>query len=190
MEDAGIDLATEDRERIGAMMGTALGGVGYAEEQLALFLTQGLRAVDATLALAVFGGASSCNIAIELGVEGPNSTNAMSCASGTIAIGEAFRQIRDGYADVMIAVAPRRRSRRSASARSRSFARCPRATTIREHASRPFDNDRDGFVMGEGAAVLVLEEMDRAVARGAKIYAEICGLRHDERRASHDRAAS
>ena len=103
MEDSGIRLEREDRERIGAIMGTALGGIGYAEEQLGKFLTAGLRAVDATLALAVFGGAASCNIAIEFGVSGPNSTNAMSCASGTMAIGEAFRQIRHGYADVMLA---------------------------------------------------------------------------------------
>ena len=102
LEDANLDLASEDRDRIGTMMGSALGGVAYAEDQLALFLTQGLRAVEPMLALTVFGGASSCNIAIELGVRGPNSTNAMSCASGTIAVGEGFRQIRDGYADVMI----------------------------------------------------------------------------------------
>ena len=103
LKDSGLDLASENRERIGAMMGTALGGVAYAEEQAARFMQGGLRNVDATLALAVFGGASSCNIAIEFGVSGPNCTNAMSCASGTIAIGDAFRQIRDGYADVMIA---------------------------------------------------------------------------------------
>ena len=89
IEDSELDLAVEDRERVGAMMGTALGGVGYAEEQLSVFLREGLRAVDATLALAVFGGAASCNIAIELGVSGPNSTNAMSCASGAMAIGES-----------------------------------------------------------------------------------------------------
>lgn len=70
MDDARLDMAVEDRERVGAMMGTALGGVGYAEEQLGRFLRDGLRAVDATLALAVFGGASSCNVAIELGVGG------------------------------------------------------------------------------------------------------------------------
>src|SRR6478735_10013379 len=103
LADADLDLSKEDRERVGANMGTALGGVSYAEGQLANYMTQGLRGVDATLALAVFGGAASCNIAIELGAMGPNSTNAMSCASGTIAIGDAFRQIRDGYADIMIA---------------------------------------------------------------------------------------
>ena len=175
LQDAGIVLEREDRERIGAMMGTALGGVGYAEEQLGVYLTQGLRAVDATLALAVFGGASSCNIAIELGISGPNSTNAMSCASGTIAIGDAFRQVRDGYADVMIAggaEAP------LAPLCYGAFALIRAMSTRNDdpaRASRPFDKDRDGFVMGEGAGVLILEEREHAVARGASIYAEVLG---------------
>jgi len=173
--DAELDLSRENKERIGANMGTALGGVAYAESQLAVFLQQGLRAVDATLALAVFGGAASCNIAIELGVMGPNSTNAMSCASGAIAIGDAFRQIRDGYADVMIAggaEAP------LAPLCFGAFALIRAMSTRNEEpeiASRPFDKDRDGFVMGEGTAVLVLEEYERAQSRGAKIYAEVAG---------------
>ncbi|HJQ11535.1 MAG TPA: beta-ketoacyl-ACP synthase II [Gemmatimonadaceae bacterium] len=175
LADADLDLSKEDRERVGANMGTALGGVGYAEGQLANFLTGGLRAVDATLALAVFGGAASCNIAIELGAMGPNSTNAMSCASGTIAIGDAFRQIRDGYADVMIAggaEAP------LAPLTFGAFALIRAMSTRNEEpekASRPFDKDRDGFVMGEGAAVLILEEYERAKSRGAPIYAEVLG---------------
>ncbi len=175
LEDAEIDLAREDRDRVGAMMGTALGGIAYAEGQLANFLSGGLRAVDATLALAVFGGASSCNIAIEMGVSGPNSTNAMSCASGTVAIGEAFRQIRDGYADVMItgaAEAPLAPLCFGAFALIRSMST---RNDDPQTASRPFDKDRDGFVMGEGAAVLILEDLDRAKARGARIYAEILG---------------
>ena len=173
--DAALDLQKEDRERIGAMMGTALGGVGYAEEQLGKFLTQGLRAVDATLALAVFGGAASCNVAIEFGVSGPNSTNAMSCASGTMAIGEGFRQIRHGYADVMIAggsEAPLAPLCFGAFALIRAMSTRNDDPT---RASRPFDKDRDGFVMGEGSVVLVLEERGRAIARGAPIYAELCG---------------
>ena len=176
LEDAAIDPAREDRERIGCMMGTALGGVAYAEEQLGVFLGQGLRAVDPLLALSVFGGAASCNIAIELGVQGPNSTNAMSCASGTIAIGDGFRQIRDGYADVMVcggAEAP------LAPLCFGAFALIRAMSTRNEdpqHASRPFDRDRDGFVMGEGAAVLVLEERERAVARGARIYGSVLGF--------------
>ena len=157
------------------MMGTALGGIGYAEEQLGRFLTAGLRAVDATLALAVFGGAASCNIAIEFGVSGPNSTNAMSCASGTMAIGEAFRQIRHGYADVILAggaEAPLSPLCFGAFALIRAMST---RNDEPERASRPFDRDRDGFVMGEGSVVLTLEEWGRAEARGAKIYAELCG---------------
>src|SRR5512147_2691585 len=175
LEDARLDLAREDRDRIGAMMGSALGGVAYAEDQLGIFLTQGLRAVEPLLALTVFGGASSCNIAIEFGVRGPNSTNAMSCASGTIAVGEAFRQIRDGYADVMIsggAEAPLSPLCFGAFALIRAMST---RNDDPSSASRPFDRDRDGFVMGEGSAVLILEERSRAVARGAPIYAEILG---------------
>jgi len=157
------------------MMGTALGGVAYAEAQAANFIAGGLRAVDATLALAVFGGSSSCNIAIEFGVQGPNSTNAMSCASGTMAIGEGFRQVRDGYADVMIAggaEAPLATLCFGAFALIRSMSNRNDDPT---RASRPFDRDRDGFVMGEGGAVLILEEWSRAIARGARIYGELAG---------------
>ena len=176
LADSGIDLAQESRENIGVMMGTALAGVGYAEEQLGRYLQGGLRAVDATLALAVFGGASSCNIAIEAGVQGPNSTNAMSCASGAIAIGEAYRQVRDGYADVMIgggAEAPLAPLCFGAFALIRAMSTRNDDPT---RASRPFDVDRDGFVMGEGGAALILEERDRAVARGARIYGELIGF--------------
>ena len=174
--DAGIDLATEDRERVGAMMGSALGGLSFAEGQLALFLTKGMREVDPTLALNVFAGSASCNIAIELGVQGPNVTNGMSCASGTIAVGEAFRAIRDGYADVMFAGAA---EAPLAPLCFGAFAIIRAMSTRNDDpatASRPFERDRDGFVMGEGAAVLVLEELDRAMARGAHIYAEIVGF--------------
>lgn len=175
LQDAGIDLATEDRERVGAMMGTALGGVSHAEREHGKFMADGIRGVDPGLALTVFAGASSCNLAIEFGISGPNLTNGMSCASGTIAIGEAWRTIRRGEADVMLAggaEAP------LAPLTFGAFA-IIRAMSTRNHdprgASRPFDRDRDGFVMAEGAAVLVLEERSRAVARGAPIYLEICG---------------
>jgi 3-oxoacyl-[acyl-carrier-protein] synthase II len=175
LRDAEIRIETEDRERVGAMMGSALGGIAHAESQLPVYMREGLRGVDPALALSVFGGASSCNIAIELGLMGPNSTNGMSCASGTIAIGDAFRLIRDDYADVMFAggaEAP------LAPLCFGAFALI-RAMSVRNDdpatASRPFDTGRDGFVMGEGSAVLVLEELGRARARGAPIYAEISG---------------
>ena len=175
IEDAELKLDAENRERIGSMMGTALGGVGYAEEQFMVFKNEGIRSVSATLATNVFGGAASCNVAIEFGVQGPNSTNAMSCASGTMGIGEGFRQIRDDYADVMICggvESPLNQLCFGAFAIIRAMST---RNDDPSHASRPFDRNRDGFVMGEGGAVLILEEYERAKARGAHIYAEIIG---------------
>ena len=175
LTDAALQPEREDRDRIGAMMGSALGGVAYAEAQVPKYLAEGPRGLDAGLALAVFAGAASCNIAIECGFTGPNATNAMSCASGTIAVGEAFHVVRDGRADVMLAGGA------EAPLAPLTFAAFSniRAMSTRNddpaHASRPFDVGRDGFVMGEGAAVLVLEERGRAVARGAPIYAEVVG---------------
>jgi 3-oxoacyl-[acyl-carrier-protein] synthase II len=175
LADSGLELVREDRDRVGAMMGTALGGVAHGEAQSLKFYTEGPRAVDPGLALTVFAGAASCNIAIEFGVSGPNATNGMSCASGTIAVGEAYRAILLGDADVMIAggaEAP------LAPLCFGAFAIIRAMSTRNDdpaHASRPFDVGRDGFVMGEGAAVLVLEERSRALARGAPIYVEICG---------------
>jgi 3-oxoacyl-[acyl-carrier-protein] synthase II len=173
--DAELDLAREDPDRVGAMMGTALGGVAHGERQYHNFVHGGVREVDPALALTVFAGAASCNIAIEFGCTGPNSTNGMSCASGAIAIGEAFRAIARDEADVMIAggaEAP------LAPLCFGAFAIIRAMSTRNDdpaHASRPFDAGRDGFVMAEGSAVLVLEERGRALARGAPIYAEVCG---------------
>lgn len=175
LADAELDLAREDRDRTGVMMGTALGGVGMAETQHARYVEEGIRAVDPALALMVFAGAASCNIAIEFGVSGPNSTNGMSCASGTVAIGDGFRAIARGDADIMLAGGA------EAPLAPLSFGAFAiiRAMSTRNDdpgtASRPFDAGRDGFVMGEGAAVLVLEERERARARGAPVYAELCG---------------
>jgi 3-oxoacyl-[acyl-carrier-protein] synthase II len=157
------------------MMGSALGGVAYAEDQMSVFSEKGIKAIDPALALMVFAGAASCNIAIEFGVQGPNSTNAMSCASGSIAIGDGFREIRDDYADVMLCGAA------EAPLAPLCFGAFSiiRAMSTRndepQRSSRPFDRERDGFVMGEGGAVLVLEEYERARSRGAHIYAELVG---------------
>jgi len=175
VQDSELDLKNENGERVGSMMGSALGGVGYAEEQFYVFQTEGIRSVSTSLATNVFVGAASCNIAIEFNARGPNSTNGMSCASGTMAIGDGFRQIRDGYADVMIcgaAESPLNQLCFGAFAIIRAMST---RNTDPVHASRPFDRARDGFVMGEGGAVLILEEYTRAKARGAHIYAEISG---------------
>ncbi|HET7460734.1 MAG TPA: beta-ketoacyl-ACP synthase II [Longimicrobium sp.] len=175
LDDARIDPASEDPERVGVLMGSALGGVAYGEGQFTSYLQNGVRGVDPLLALAVFNGAASCNVAIEFGFSGPNSTNGMSCASGAIAVGDGWRAIRDGEADVVLAggvEAP------LAPLCYGAFA-IIRAMSTRnddpQRASRPFDAARDGFVMGEAACVLVLEEYERAKARGATIYAEVLG---------------
>jgi 3-oxoacyl-[acyl-carrier-protein] synthase II len=173
--DAGLEAARIDPDDVAVQMGTALGGVAYAEAQAGGLYGGTVRALDPRVALTTFAGAASCAIAIEFGFTGPNSTNAMSCASGTIAIGEGFRLIRDGSADIAITggvEAP------LAPLCFGAFA-VIRAMSTRnedpEHACRPFDRGRDGFIMGEGACVLVLEEWERAVARNARIYAEIVG---------------
>lgn len=175
LDDAALTGGWDDADRVGVMMGTALGGVAQAETQHGVYLAEGLRGVDPALALTVFAGAASCNIAIALGCTGPNSTNGMSCASGAIAIGDAFREVRRGSADVMLAggvEAP------LAPLTFGAFAIIRAMSTRNDDpatASRPFDAGRDGFVMGEGVAILVLEERTHALARGAQVYAEILG---------------
>ena len=171
--DGGLDLRLEDRDRMGVCLGTALGGVGFAEEQYPAFLASGPRGVNPMLALSVFNGAGSCNIAIELGVTGPATANGDSCAASPIAIGRAVDLIRDGSADLMLAGG----SEAPMSPLSYGAFAIIRAMSQRnddpQTASRPFDKDRDGFVMAEGAAMLLLEEWEHAEARGARIYGEV-----------------
>jgi 3-oxoacyl-[acyl-carrier-protein] synthase II len=171
--DGNLDLRMEDRDRIGVCLGTALGGVGFAEEQYPAFMAQGPRGVNPMLALSVFNGAGSCNVAIELGITGPATANGDSCAASPIAIGRAVDLIRDGSADAMLAGG----SEAPLSPLSYGAFAIIRAMSQRnddpQTASRPFDKNRDGFVMAEGAAMLLLEEWDHAEARGARIYGEI-----------------
>ncbi len=171
--DAGLDLRVEDGDRVGVCLGTALGGVGFAEMQYPAFLAEGPRGVNPMLALSVFNGAGSCNVAIELGATGPATANGDSCASSPIAIGRAVDLIRDGSADIMLAggsEAPLSPLCYGAFAIIRAMSQ---RNDDPQTASRPFDKDRDGFVMAEGAAMLVLESWEHAQARGAHIYGEI-----------------
>ncbi len=163
-------------ERVGIYLGSALGGIAFAEEQHERYLERGIRSVAPTLALAVFGGAAPANLGIDLGVRGPILSTANSCASGAVALGEAFGAIRAGEIDAAIA----------------GGVECPlsplafgafdiiRALSSGSNdrpadACRPFDVGRDGFVMGEGAALLVVEDADVAERRGARPYAELRG---------------
>jgi 3-oxoacyl-[acyl-carrier-protein] synthase II len=175
LEDAGLDPADVEPSRAAIQMGSALGGLANAQIQFANFLAHGIRAVDPRVATSAFCGAGSCEAAIEFDFHGPNSTNAMSCASGTIAIGEAFRLIRDDMADVALAggiEAPLGPLSFGAFAIIRALSS---RNDDPEAACRPFDAGRDGFVMGEGAATLVLETLEGARERGARVYAEVVG---------------
>ncbi|HEX4638630.1 MAG TPA: beta-ketoacyl-ACP synthase II, partial [Chthoniobacterales bacterium] len=175
LDDARIEYSHDKpNDRIGVSFGTALGGVCKAEEQYIRFLKKGARGVQPTLAVQVFGGSGHSNIAIDFGLRGVGTTNSNSCASGTVSVGEALRYIRDGFADVIVAggaEAPLTTITIGAFDIIKTMSR----NEDPQIASRPFDKLRDGFVMGEGAASLILEEYEHAKTRGAKIYAEVLG---------------
>ncbi len=175
LADAGLNYSREQpQERVGVSFGTALGGVCKAEDQHIRYLKKGARGVNPMLAIQVFGGSAHSNIAIEFGFRGVGTTNSNSCASGTVSIGEALRYIRDDFADVLVAggaEAPLSALTIGAFDIIKTMSRCDDPGV----ASRPFDRLRDGFVMGEGAASLIMEEVEHARARGAKIYAEVLG---------------
>ena len=176
LEDAGFAWSRDTpQSRVGVSFGTALGGIANAETEHRQFLQKGARGVNQTLALQVFGGSAHSNIAIECGFRGVGTTNSNSCASGTIAVGEALRYIRDGMADAIVAggsEAPLCPLTFGAF----DFIKTMSRWTGEPHlACRPFDRERDGFVMGEGAAALLIEEYEHAKNRGAKIYAEVLG---------------
>src|SRR6266446_5239987 len=176
LDDAGIDYSRENpRHRIGVSFGTALGGVCQAELDHARFLKKGTRGVNPTLAVQVFGGSAHSNIAIEFGFRGVGTTNSNSCASGTVSVGEALRYIRDDFADVIVAggaEAPLSPLTFGAFAIIKSMSQWTGDPSL---ACRPFDLKRDGFVIGEGAASLVIEELGHAQSRGAHIFAEVLG---------------
>jgi 3-oxoacyl-[acyl-carrier-protein] synthase II len=163
-------------ERIGIYLGSALGGIVYAEHQHEVYLERGIRAVAPNLALAVFGGAAPANLGIALDVRGPILSTANSCASGAVALGEALNAIRDGEVDAAVAGgAEVPLSSLAFGAFDIIRALSDRHNDDPAHACRPFDAERDGFVMGEGVALLVLEAEDVARARGAEPYAELMG---------------
>jgi 3-oxoacyl-[acyl-carrier-protein] synthase II len=173
-DDAGYHVNGQ-ADDVGIYLGSALGGLAYADEQHDVFRRQGLDAVRPLLAISVFGGASTCNVALEFGLRGPTVANGNSCASGAVAIGDAFRAVARGDARAALAggvEAP-------LSPLVYGAFTLIRAMSTRndepQRASRPFDAARDGFVMAEGSGVLLLERLDDAQARGARIYGEIAG---------------
>ncbi|MGB9668369.1 MAG: beta-ketoacyl-ACP synthase II [Thermosulfidibacteraceae bacterium] len=175
INDSNLDLEKEDKTRIGVIIGSGIGGLVTIEENARTLFEKGPRRVSPFfIPIAIVNMASSM-VSIRLGVKGPQSAVCTACATGTNAIGDAFKIIQRGDADIMIAGGS-------------EAAICPlgiagftvmRALSSRnddpKRASRPFDRERDGFVMGEGAGILILEEYEKAKRRGAKIYAEIVG---------------
>ncbi len=163
------------RNETGVYTGSALGGVAIAEDQMGVYLREGLKAVRPLLTISVFGGAAASNVAIEFGFTGHSTANGNSCASGAMAIGDAAMAIRHGYLRAAIAggvEVPLMPLTYGAFVVARAMST---NNDDPQHASRPFDARRDGFAMAEGAGMVVLERMDDARSRGAKIYGEICG---------------
>ena len=176
LDDARFEYSRENpQHRVGVSFGTALGGVCKAEDQYIRFLKKGARGIQPTLAVQVFGGSAHSNIAIEFGFRGVGTTNSNSCASGTVSVGEALRYIRDDFADVIVAggaEAPLTTITIGAFDIIKTMSRWSGDPPL---ACRPFDRLRDGFVMGEGATSVIVEELEHARARGARIYAEVMG---------------
>lgn len=174
MEDAGLDPG-EDPENTGAYISSGIGGVETFERETQVLLEKGPDRVSPLFIPMEIANMASAQVSIQLGLKGPTSTICTACTAGNNAIGEALEVIRRGAADVMFAGG----SEASVTPVGIAAFASMRALSTRngepEHASRPFDRDRDGFVMGEGAAVLILEEMERARSRGARIFAELAG---------------
>ncbi len=163
-------------QRIGIYLGSALGGIAYAESQHERYLEKGIRQVAPNLALAVFGGAAPANLGIALDVRGPILSTANSCASGAVALGEALGDLREGRIDAAIAGGVEiPLSPLAFGAFDIIRALSAGHNDAPGTAARPFDVGRDGFVMGEGAALLVLETAEAAASRGAIPYAELMG---------------
>lgn len=175
LQDAGLEINESNESGVGVLIGSGVGGIKTWEEQHEILLSKGPSRVSPLLVPMMIGDMASGHISILLKAKGPNSAIQTACASGTHAAGEAFHIVKRGDADAMItggaeaAVAP------TALAGFCSMKALSTRNDQPEKASRPFDRDRDGFVVGEGAGILILEELDHAQSRGARIYGEVVG---------------
>ena len=175
LRDSGLDTGKENPFRCGCILGSGIGGLAELEDAHTTLTTRGPDRMSPFVIAKMIANAASGNVSIRFGLRGPNTTVATACSSAAHAIGDSLAAIRAGHADVMVtggseaAITPLGLG---------GFVAC-RALSHRNddpaRASRPFDKDRDGFVLSEGAGILVLEEYERAKARGANIYAEVCG---------------
>jgi 3-oxoacyl-[acyl-carrier-protein] synthase II len=175
MADSGLPVRDDNRERIAVVIGSGIGGLPIIEETQKNYLERGPRVISPFFITALIANEAAGNVSIRYGLKGPNLSTVTACTTGAHAIGEAYRMIQYGDADAAIAGGTESVITPLAIG---GFA-VMRALSTRnddpEHASRPWDRDRDGFVMGEGAGLVVLEEMEAAKKRGARIYAELVG---------------
>lgn len=174
VEDAELNITDEIAPRVGVWVGSGIGGLETLESQFEIFLTKGPRRVSPFFVPMMIPDMATGQISIALGAKGVNSCTVTACATGTNSIGDAFKVIQRGDADVMVTggtEAPLTRMSFAGFSANKALSTNPDPKT----ASRPFDKNRDGFVMGEGAGIIVLEELEHALARGAKIYGEIVG---------------
>ncbi|WP_424162046.1 beta-ketoacyl-ACP synthase II [Bacillus amyloliquefaciens] len=174
VEDAGLNITEEIAPRVGVWVGSGIGGLETLESQFEIFLTKGPRRVSPFFVPMMIPDMATGQISIALGAKGVNSCTVTACATGTNSIGDAFKVIQRGDADAMISggtEAPLTRMSFAGFSANKALSTNPDPKT----ASRPFDKNRDGFVMGEGAGIVVLEELEHALARDAKIYGEIVG---------------
>ena len=175
MADSGLAIDESNSERIGVLIGSGIGGILTIEDQFTVMNTKGVDRISPFFIPMLIADMASGQVSILLGAKGPNTTVVTACATGTHAVGDAYQLIRRGDADAMICGGAE-----AAICRLGVGGFCAaRALSTRnddpEGASRPFDATRDGFVMGEGAGVLILESLSNATARGAHIYAEVVG---------------
>jgi 3-oxoacyl-[acyl-carrier-protein] synthase II len=175
VKDSGVEFAREDPYRCGVIVGSGIGGLNEWEEQHARYLHSGPGKVSPFVIPKMIANAAAGNISIQFGLCGPNTAISTACASAAHAIGDAMRAIQYGYADVMVAGG----SEAAITPMGLGGFISARALSLRNDdppaASRPFDKDRDGFVLSEGAGIVVLEDLDRARRRGAPVYAEVLG---------------
>ncbi|NOY98783.1 MAG: beta-ketoacyl-ACP synthase II [Chloroflexi bacterium] len=175
LEDSGLKITDENRDRIGVLIGTGIGGIGTLLEQADVMRERGARRISPFLIPMMLADTAPGMVAIKLGVRGPNMSVVTACATGSNALGEASEIIRRGSADVMLAGGGEAAITKLTMAGMNVMGALSTRNDDPQRASRPFDRNRDGFVMGEGSAVLVLESLEAAQARGARILAELTG---------------
>ncbi len=176
LEDSGLEIGVNaDAERVGVSIGSGIGGLGTWEDQHNILLEKGPKRVSPFFIPMMIANMASGQMSINLGAKGPNTTQVTACATGTHSIGDSYRLIQRGDADVMICGGAEATIRPTGMAGFCAMRAMSTRNDEPEKASRPFDTGRDGFVMGEGAGVLVIESLEHALKRGAKIYAEVVG---------------